>query len=109
LTQEIDTTGAIFPVVADPRVSFGWFVYWRFSGSDVQRTWQPGLNVLEFAAIAGAKIPHGVAAAACATYAIKMGSGLAETFDYVRRRNRCVELKYTYSHLLLVGWKHYSC
>jgi hypothetical protein len=43
LTQHIDTSGATFPVVADPSVSFGWYIYVHLSGKDQRALVQGGI------------------------------------------------------------------
>lgn len=45
LTQSIDTTGAVFPVVADPWMTSGWYLYVHFSRAEtiaLYRSWRDG-------------------------------------------------------------------
>lgn len=83
LIQTVDTSKAQLPVVADPRISFGWHVYARYSRSEIQRFWS------------GSVIANKVAfAIAC---------------SYIPTPNQCVELKLQLVTYLPVGWKRYSC
>lgn len=36
LTQHVDTAGAVFPVAADPRLTFGWGVYLNVTGAEAK-------------------------------------------------------------------------
>jgi hypothetical protein len=36
LVQHVDHAGADYPVVADPTVSFGWYIYIRYPKAEVQ-------------------------------------------------------------------------
>lgn len=117
LVQSIDTTGATYPVVADPQVTNGfdfpfgpiWMV--KFSKGDVNwivggRTgWAAGaLMVIICAAISGP------AAVACGL----IGSFYAVSFSnmfkaaYNRNPNNCVYMKFTYGGLPL-EWYRYNC
>jgi hypothetical protein len=81
----------------------------RYSKSEIQQMWQPGLDKLKYTAALCAAIPNIVAAAACGLYVYDSHDSMADTFDYARRHNRCVELRYLYGTWALVGWKSYRC
>jgi len=109
VVQEVDTTGAVFPVVADPSISFGWFIYVKYSKEEVQWYWEPGMSKVKYAAaLCAALTEMPVAAAACAFYVYDTEASLNDTFVTAKDNHQCVELKFTYG-FALVGWKPYDC
>ncbi|MFI5933178.1 hypothetical protein [Actinoplanes sp. NPDC051494] len=75
LTPTTNTTGATFPVVADPKVSLGLRVYVRYSRAEVK--------------------------AFKARNALIAGSSLTGTFKDAANRDRCVELKFNYQGIVM--------
>ena len=114
VTQIVDHTDAAYPVVADPSVSFGRYIYVKYNKTDVRRITSGiaggTLSKVKYAAIVCVAIPNPAAAAACGFYVYDSYSSVNATFRSAKAQNRCVELKYwlTPPHPL-VGWKTYSC
>jgi hypothetical protein len=111
LIQEVDhrAPDLTYPVVADPWVSFGRYVYVNYTRADVRRiapyawTWRLG-------SVACAAIPNLYAAAACAIAMDQHYSGLSSTFSAAARANQCVQLRFTYpAAMVLVGYSRYAC
>jgi hypothetical protein len=108
-----DTAGVAYPVVADPKVSFGWAVYVRYSKSEV-RSMTTGLrgainDKTGFALILCGKIPHWGAKGSCMAVGVKFHTSIYGTFKAARDRNQCVEIQLAHVTLLPVVWKRYSC
>lgn len=64
LTQSVDTTGAAFPVVADPSLTFGWGVYFNLYGFEIKSIMSLVIGGGEGALVVaclGSKLPHWVA------------------------------------------------
>lgn len=111
LVQEIDTRGAVFPIVADPWVSFGWFIYWHYTRDDVSRLIGWGLAWAgTYAALTMicSMLPAPYSAA-CATLSVFYISSIRNTFVYASQNGMCVELRFTYYPYYLVDWKPYRC
>lgn len=110
LTQHVDHHGAVYPVVADPSVSFGWWVYVRYSRSEVAsisvRAAQVG-NLLAMA-MACAMITVPWLAAACGVIGTTYIDSVIGTIRDAQAAGQCVEMRYTYNGLLL-GWRRYNC
>ncbi|MWA07906.1 hypothetical protein [Streptomyces sp. BA2] len=111
LIQSIKTNSATaFPVVADPKVSLGWYIYLRFSKKEVKEL--AGTKLAYFSVVAAAmactKIPNAVAAAGCATATALQASSLLSQAKDAARAKQCVEWKVTYVGIIK-GWKRYKC
>jgi hypothetical protein len=112
LKQHINLTGAAYPVVADPTISFGWYVYVRYSKSEIHwaypklsgyTTPAQGLGV-----VLCAILPIGWVAAACSFIVVKQANSIYGTLKYAYDNNRCMEIRMTY-YGPVVGWRTYSC
>lgn len=103
--------GLTYPVVADPSVSLGWFIYVRWSKSEIKMfpDWvlQAGSGTL--AAYMCPKIPNAVAKAACGAVAAVYVGSVVGTIKDAKKANQCVEMRYNYAPQLLVGWRRYNC
>jgi hypothetical protein len=109
--QTVDTRGAVFPVIADPDISFGWFIYIRYSKSEVQRVPDALLNAgsAQFFEWLCSEIPNRVLAGACALVSTSYVGAVYDTFGAAKRAHQCVELKWNYTPAAVVGWRRYSC
>lgn len=106
LVQSTDLTGAAFPVVADPKVSFGLGIYVRYQRSEVKDFKDKG-KFVGAAALMGAacgKIPVGWLAVACGASLAVVSSSVLGTFENASKKDRCVELKFNYQGII-TEWK----
>ncbi|MCB2412183.1 hypothetical protein LGT39_04875 [Demequina sp. TTPB684] len=106
-------SSTIYPVVADPSISFGWAIYVKYSKADV-KTVTSGLggainDNAEFGLILCGKIPHWAAKAGCALVGKKFHTSIYNTFKDAKANNQCVEVQLAYISYLPVSWKRYSC
>ncbi|MFI7597211.1 hypothetical protein [Actinoplanes sp. NPDC049681] len=106
LVQSTDLTGAAFPVVADPKVSFGIGIYVRYQRSEVKDFKDKGKFVGATALMGAAcgKIPVGWLAVACGASLAVVSSSVLGTFDNASKKDRCVELKFNYQGII-TEWK----
>ncbi len=106
---DFDSTTA-FPVVADPSVSLGWWIYIKYSKADVARYWS-GTEFLNKAAPAAAcTIAAGaVGGAVCGPLTADYFSSIGSTFKTAKANKQCVEIAMTYVGGVPVKWKAYSC
>ncbi|MBL7257804.1 hypothetical protein [Paractinoplanes lichenicola] len=100
-----------YPVVADPSISFGLFVYVRFSKAEIQRmpAWAFTAGAVGFADYACNLIPNPIYKSACKGAAAGYITGFYNTFRSARSAKQCLELKYNYAPQLLVGYRRYNC
>lgn len=96
---------ATYPIVADPSVSLGLGIYVYYSRSEVKNIAGSAVadKIKYLAALCGI-IPNPVAAGGCALYAYDSYSSVTSTFKSAANVNKRVEMRYTYSGIL-VGWK----
>lgn len=96
---------ATYPIAADPSVSLGLGIYVYYSRSEVKNIAGSAVadKIKYLAALCGI-IPNPVAAGGCALYAYDSYSSVASTFKSAADVNKRVEMRYTYSGIL-VGWK----
>lgn len=111
LVQTVAHGGAAYPVVADPSVSLGWYVYVRWSKDevrDLQPYWNTVSNFAEVqcAPFAYLKLPWGVAA--CIYAVSKVVPSIKSTLQAAYNNYWCFEEKWTYN-AILVGWRAYPC
>jgi len=66
LTQKVNTTRATFPVVADPFVTWGWFIYINFSRSETKRVAQSASYGQVAVTVCGLAVP--VVAVSCGIF-----------------------------------------
>lgn len=111
LVQQVDHQGAAYPVVADPKVTLGWYIYVRYNKSEVQ-SWGAKAGALGYKYVLPsvcAVIPHPAAAIACAGALGVYGNSVGDTLLNARSRNQCFELRYNLAPVVLVGWRGYNC
>jgi hypothetical protein len=103
LTQTTSTAGATFPVVADPKVSFGLRIYVRYSRAEVKAFKARNALVAgtTLATAACGKIPYGWLVVACGASVAVASSSVVGTFKDAANRDRCVELKFNYQGILM--------
>jgi hypothetical protein len=106
LVQSVDTRQAVFPVVADPKISFGWGVYARFSRAEV-RSIASTVGYVKFASFLCAGLP-GPLGLACSGGLWKYYGAIENTFKSAAASWRCVELRFA-TPQILTGWKSVSC
>lgn len=112
ITQVVDHRGAAtkYPVVADPSLSLGWYVYVKYSKSEVQRYWSGTtfLNQAVAAATCAVLInPYGIGA--CGALTAGYFASIGQTFADAKKYNQCVQLGLTYVGFIPATWKRYSC
>jgi len=99
LTQNVDLTGATFPVVADPSVQLGFYVvpvvYETFSRYDTFRLWN---NVWWQVVLSGLLCAYsGPAAAGCSAMAAIYWHSIYNALDYaVHNYHRCFKVRLPY-------------
>lgn len=110
LVQEVDHLAGnyTYPIVADPSVSLGRYIYVRYSKAEVQRI-APYAWTSRFQALFCLAIPNIVAAGACAIALDQWTTSIANTVVSAARSNRCVEVRYTLIGAAPVGWNSYAC
>jgi len=103
LTQTTNTAGATFPVVADPKVSFGIRVYVRYSRAEVKAMKQQNVLVggASLATAVCGKIPVFWLKVACGAAIAIASNSVNGTFKDAANRDRCVELKFNYQGILM--------
>ncbi|MCK8438808.1 hypothetical protein G3I77_39245 [Streptomyces sp. D2-8] len=111
LVQTVETSAdTAFPVVADPKVSLGWYIYLRFSKSEVKdlaKATMPTFAVVA-AAMACGKIPNPAASAGCAAATGLQAASLWSQAKDAAKAKQCVEWKVTYVGVIK-DWKRYKC
>lgn len=110
LSQHVDHQGAVYPVVADPTISLGCYVYVRYSRSEVQN-FNYWLNVAGGVFMVGLMCGSGlgpITALACAATLTAYLGSIIDTIQNAKEANQCVELRFTYNGIL-VGWRGYNC
>jgi hypothetical protein len=96
LIQRIDLTGAVFPVVADPYVTIGRYIYVTFRKAEVRRVLRHLPNARAVATFACALVPHPLAKAACALAVNLFANQITTVFKRARNRNECARLYFRY-------------
>lgn len=102
----------VYPVVFDPRITFGWWMYVRYSKSEVRdfASRSPYYAVGAIGAYACSRIKFKPGAAACAFSFLIYANALVDTFNRARSENKCVEIRIDYlGDQNIGGWKRYSC
>lgn len=114
LTQIIEhDPGTAYPVVADPRISFGWAVYVKYSKSEV-RSMVSGLrgslsSKAKYGSVLCLGIPNIYAAGLCGLLTYDMMDSIYRTFVSANAYGRCVEIQLAYVTYVPVNWKTYTC
>ncbi|MFI8930641.1 hypothetical protein ACIG3E_23555 [Streptomyces sp. NPDC053474] len=107
LIQIVDHAGAAYPVVADPKVSFGWWVYVRFSRKEVKKvSTRIGAGVAVASAVCNL-IPSDKAKAFCLAVSGYSLVHLGNVFVKAAGKKCKVEVKWAYSPVYRT--KQYSC
>ncbi len=108
LIQTVDFTSAnAFPVVADPKVSFGWWIYTRWSRAEVRRV---ALKIGGGAAVITAVcdlIPNHHVSTLCKAVTLYGLAHIGAVFVKAATKKCKVELKFAYSPVYKI--KTYSC
>lgn len=109
IIQVVDHDAA-YPVTADPKVSFGWSIYLRYSKSEVKDFKSRG-GVIGAGVLVGTicrALPNTIVMAICAASVTVASAAIVNTFTLAAREKKCVEIKFSYSGDL-DGWKRYKC
>lgn len=110
LIQHVDHRNSTHPVVADPDVSFGWYIYVRWSKKEV-KDGVPYLigGAAGFTKYACDKVPttRGLRAICVGVLATYFAS-IHGNWQYAASNNRCVLWRFDYDGPL-VGWESYAC
>lgn len=107
IVQHVDTRGAVYPIVADPWVSFGWFVYVNYSRSEVQ-TLAAYADYYALASAACSLIPVPWVRLACTATIGAIAISFARTVREAAWYGQCVNIRFTYAGTL-AGWGRYYC
>ena len=109
LVQHVDTAGAAYPVVADPWISYGWYVYANFSPGDVR--WLAGYaDYFQLTTAACSALGPTPWAVGCALVVGWASINIGHMFKDAAARGQCVDFKFTYgTPSQLVGWSRYYC
>ncbi|MFF5205779.1 hypothetical protein [Streptosporangium sp. NPDC000396] len=115
VTQVVDYTGAVFPVVADPRLSFGWNVYVTWNRSEVWN-YRNKVSYVQGLLSVCAAIPHAAAKVICGGLGYVKMTQLRNVWGYAAGNNRCVQFVipyWTLNNPLNTAWytqiKHINC
>ncbi|MFD5181290.1 hypothetical protein ACFWMQ_01295 [Streptomyces sp. NPDC058372] len=98
---------AAYPIVADPKVSFGTGVYIKFSKAEVKGLKSKVAYASSASALCGLLI-NPVAAVGCAGISQAILINVQNVWAYAAANKRCVEIKMTYSGFYSHA-KHYKC
>lgn len=112
LVQTVDTNAdTAYPVVADPRVSYGRFIYVRYSKNEVRSQLDYVANQPVFAVFlcAPAIAANGIAAALCAGALGSIYAGLAGEWRAAYNEGKCMEVRWVYVAPAPWGYNRYSC
>ncbi|HYN95329.1 MAG TPA: hypothetical protein VES42_15890 [Pilimelia sp.] len=110
LVQHVDHRGATYPVVADPKITFGWYIYVRWSKQEVRDSnYAIALGgAAGFTKYVCDKLPGGWLRAGCvAIFGVYLGS-IYRTWNDARSAGQCVEWRVDYD-FIIVGWRRYNC
>jgi len=99
-------SGTAYPVIADPKVSFGLRIYVRYSRAEVKDFKAKGafVGITAMVGAACGKIPVTWLMATCAGAIAVVGGSVLDTFSKGASLDRCVELQFNYQGILL-DWK----
>lgn len=110
LIQTVAHAGFTYPIVADPYITLGWYVYLHYTKADISRYWS-GTTFLNQAAAAAAcaAIAGAYGAAACGSLSGGWFSSIGSTFATAKAKNECVVIAMTYAGLIPVQWNPVAC
>lgn len=111
LVQHVDTTGAQYPVVADPWIAgWGWYgcctavVYVEWSKSETHNLQAAmGQGVAAAAGVACGEIPYWPAKAVCAAIVVYKYANFAGALSYASANNRCFKARVPYDSVDPIG------
>lgn len=99
ITQNVDTTDATFPVVADPSISFGFRLYVRYSAAetiDLSSGWKGTINdKAKYTALLCLAIPNVVGAGACGFFVYDSASSIMDTARTAVAQGKGLEIQYS--------------
>ncbi|MDX3584348.1 hypothetical protein [Streptomyces europaeiscabiei] len=111
IVQSVAFTGdTTFPVVADPKISYGRYVYVRFGRSEVKAVDSKGgiLGVTAAMTFMCNRIPVPWIRVGCMAGVVAVGSKIRKTFALAENEKKCVEIKTDWDGFI-AGWRRYSC
>jgi hypothetical protein len=110
LIQHVDHVGATFPVVADPKLSYGWSIYLKYSKKEVKdfKSQAPIYGAAALLGWACAALPAKPLIGVCLVSVAIVSAAIVDTFNKAADENKCVELKFSYTGDI-DGWKRYRC
>jgi hypothetical protein len=117
LSQVVHHVGVntVYPVVADPSISYGVAIYLKYSASEVrsQASGIRGALSQGSAYVAGAacqllRVPSPVRYL-CSTLTFTVLRSIYATFLSASDSGKCVEIQLAYVSMIPLGWKVYSC
>ncbi|MFI2458221.1 hypothetical protein [Streptomyces sp. NPDC019539] len=108
LVQKIETKNdTAFPVVADPKISYGLRIYANFSKAEVKK-YAPKMKYAPGGAALCGFLGIPVAAVACGALVGSHLTHLAGVWSSAATYNKCVEMSFTYTGSYS-GAKNYKC
>ncbi|WP_030164014.1 hypothetical protein [Spirillospora albida] len=111
VTTEEGTVSPAFPVIADPKVSFGWSIYVRWSRNESRTignsTLSQVIGALASAGCAGKWVKSAWQKVLCLAAVNSVGWKIHESFKNARNRNACHEVKFDYGGGI-DGWRWYT-
>ena len=109
LVQEVYTDDfTVYPVIADPTITFGWGIYVTYTNSEVDQL-IPIVSINNFIAAlcAYVPLPYGPV---CAAIPGATGSSIYNTFVDAAANGDCVQMHYIpIPYPQLIGWYPVSC
>ncbi|MBB1246542.1 hypothetical protein GL263_23755 [Streptomyces durbertensis] len=107
LIQTVDHAGAAYPVVADPKVSFGWWIYVRWNRGEVKKVRDKIAGGVAAGTAICNVIPNEKARAVCLALSGYTLLHLGTVFTKAAEKKCKVEVKWKYSPLYKT--KTYAC
>jgi hypothetical protein len=113
LTQVIEVSDdSAYPLTADPSISLGWYIYLRYSKSEIQRYWS-GTGLINYGIVgltctAVGKYAGSYVGSACGTLLGAFITNWNSTFAAAKRYNQCVEVRMFYNGVPRDA-RRYSC
>jgi hypothetical protein len=97
LVQHVDHHGAAYPVVADPYVTIGRYIYVTYRKAEVRTLLDNYAGAHALAAAACTRIPHAAASAVCIAGVAAHALGMYQTFRRARSQRECARMIFTVS------------
>ncbi|ARF74393.1 hypothetical protein ACPEIF_15710 [Streptomyces sp. NPDC012600] len=113
LIQDVEINkDTAFPVVADPKVSTGWFLYVKFSKSEVKK-YESKVKYAPGGAVLCGLLAIPLASVACGAITGGSLTHLAGVWSSAAKYKKCVEMKFTLPGITpiptYIGAKNYKC